>query len=371
MTKIYFHQKPFHRERQKNTFEFASKFFDVYSSLNNENKNIDNIKIANKQPFFYKVISNIVWKLPLLNIRKLPKKSEEVDFIYTWWDIPLFPKKPFIIELDNPYVMTFYNFFAFKLYKFFIKKLLLSNKCKAITCISQACKNTLTEELWEEIWKKAFVLYPRLKNQKENIKIWDKVKFIFVWFWWKWKWLFDLLIAFNQINNTNIELDIIWYKTLEIIEKYKLDKRIKFLWQLNRNEILEKMAEYDILVFPTYFESFWMVALEGLSRWLWIITTNVYALPELVKDWFNGKILKNPYLEENEKWYVEVVKMTSEYFYSKHLKTDTNEYLVKQIKESLNDAIVNYKIWKETSKKIYEEKFSEQAWEKSFLNIFK
>lgn len=371
MQKIYFHQKPFHRERQKNTLDFASKYFEVLSPLNFENKNIDNIKIVNKRSFLYRIISSFVWKIPLLNIRKLAKKSEEADFVYTWWDIPLFPKSPFVIELDNPYVMTFYNYFAFKLYKHIIKKLLLSKKCKAITCVSEACRNTLIKELWEEIGKKAFVLYPRLKNQKKNTKTWDIIKFLFVWFWWKWKWLFDLLVAFSEIKDDKINLDIIWFKSDEVVKKYANDKRISFLWQINREEILDKMSNYDVLVFPTYFESFWMVALEALSRWLWIITTNVYALPELVKDSYNWKILKNPYLKENKNWYVEVVKMTSDHFYKKYLKTDTNENFTKQIKQALEEAVIEHKNWKENSEKIYEEKFSEKSWEKSFLDILK
>lgn len=369
MQKIYFHQKPNHRERQTDTIKFASKYFEVFSPLKNSNSN--NLIIENNKSSLYKFIAFIVWKLPLLNIRKLPIISANADFIYTWWDIPLLSKKPFIIELDNPYVLTFYNYFAFKLYKIFIKFILLSKKCIAITCISESCRNTLISELWNEIWKKTFVLYPRLKSKKTNIYNWNTIKYLFVWFWWKWKWLFELLEAFSNIKNNTITLDIIWYKNLKTESLYKNDKRINFLWQISRDKILDKMSIYDILVFPTYFESFWMVALEWLSRWLWIITTNVYALPEIVKDWYNWKIIKNPYLKENKKWYVEVVKMTSNVFYKKYLKTDLNKSFSIQIEKAIIEWITECKKWKSNSTKIYEEKFSEKAWEKSFLSIFK
>lgn len=307
----------------------------------------------------------------MINLRFLPKKSENADIIYTWWDIPIFSKNKFVIELDNPYVLTFYNYFAFKIYKFIIKQLLKSDKCKAIVCISEACKNTFINEFWEGLKSKIKVLYPRVKTRIDNKNNWDIVKFLFVWFWWKWKGLFDLLDAFSQIENSKISLDIIWFRTDDIVKKYNKDKRISFLWQIKRNEVLDKMAFYDVLVFPTYFESLWMVALEALSRWLWIITTNVYALPELVKDSYNWKIIKIPYIEENKYWYVEVVRMKSEYFYKKYLKTDTNKNFTESIKNSIEISIKEYKVWKENSKKIYEEKFSEKVWEKAFLNIFK
>gem|GEM_PF-6900983 len=63
--------------------------------------------------------------------------------------------------------------------------------------------------------------------------------------------------------------------------------------------------------------------------------------------------------------------MTAEYFYKKYLKTDINKYFTEEIKKAIEISISDYKEWKENSKKIYEDKFSEKAWEKSFLDIFK
>jgi hypothetical protein len=40
--------------------------------------------------------------------------------------------------------------------------------------------------------------------------------------------------------------------------------------------------------------------LESLSRGLGVITTNVFALPEMCRNGYNGKIIKHPYLKENK-----------------------------------------------------------------------
>lgn len=363
--KIYFNQKTFHRERQSDTVKSASIFFDVITPLKN---NVDNIKTFCKQPLYLKVISYLVNKIPLINLRRISKLSETADYIYTWWDIPLFSKKPFIIELDNPYILTFYNYFAFRIYKLILRKLLLSNRCKKIVCISEACKNTLIDEFGDKILNKTQVLYPRINN-KNNINNDDKIiKFLFVWFSWRYKWVMELLESFTNIQNSNIRLNIIWFNDPIIKNKYKKDKRIVFLWKKQRNEILEKyMIEHDVLVFPTYYESFWMVALESLSRWLWIITTNVYALPEIVVDWFNWKLINHPYLKKNKLWYIEV----RDFLWVNFNKYNLNQKFISDISWSIESAISDYKTWKDNSGKLFNERFSEKVWEESFLNIFK
>jgi glycosyltransferase involved in cell wall biosynthesis len=54
------------------------------------------------------------------------------------------------------------------------------------------------------------------------------------------------------------------------------------------------MRQADVLVLPTYVESFGMVALEALAHGLALIATDVYALKELVEDGINGSLLAPP-----------------------------------------------------------------------------
>lgn len=368
---IYFNQKPFHRERQADTTKYAADFFNILSPLKKE---VDNLKTFNKTPLYIKIIIWLVDKIPMINIRKMSNLSKKADYIYTRGDIPLFTKKPFIIELDNPYVLTFYNYFAFKLFKPIIKFFLGSKKCKKIVCISEACKKTFLEEMGQKFKNKTTVLYPRIKDtvlhiQKESTII----KFIFIWLHPRLKWLYELLEAFHLIKNNNCILEIIWCKEEQLQIKYQNDKRIQFLWQIPRKDILNTyLPGADIIVFPSFFESFGIVALEWISCGLWIITTNVFALPEVCKDGYNGKIIKNPYLKENKFWFVDITKMTMTNFTEKFLKNQKpNEKMIKELKTAIEEWIKNYKTWQENSKKLYDNVFSKRAREKSFLEIFK
>lgn len=112
--------------------------------------------------------------------------------------------------------------------------------------------------------------------------------------------------------------------------------------------------------------------MEALSHGLGIITTNVFALPEVCKDGYNGKIIKNPYLPENKFGFVDVTKMTMNNFSKKYLWSPIpNQKMITEIKHAIEEGIKNYIIRKTNSKKLYNEKFNQKAREKSFLEIFK
>lgn len=53
------------------------------------------------------------------------------------------------------------------------------------------------------------------------------------------------------------------------------------------------MQHADVLLLPTYVESFGMVALEALSFGMAIIATDIYALPEMVNK-KNGALISPP-----------------------------------------------------------------------------
>lgn len=368
---IYFNQKSLHRERQADTAKYAADFFDVISPLK---KTVDNLKTFNKPPFYMSIIIWIVSKIPMINVRKMPRISESADYIYTRWDIPFFPKKPFVVELDNPYVLTFYNYFAFKLFKPIIKLLLKSKKCKKIVCISEACKKTFLKEMGEWFKNKTMVLYPRMKDSIQTINKEDKkVRFLFIGLHPRLKWLYELLEAFYAIKDDNIILEIIWFNDTILEKKYASDSRILFLWQIPRNDILSVyLPKANVLIFPSFFESFGIVALEALSHGLGIITTNVFALPEVCKDWYNWKIIKNPYIRENEFGFVDITKMTMSDFTKKYLYDATlNSSMVNDIKYAIEDSIKNYKVRQDHSKQLYNDKFCQKVREKSFLEVFK
>ena len=63
----------------------------------------------------------------------------------------------------------------------------------------------------------------------------------------------------------------------------------------SREEIADRfMTGADVLVHPTYFDSFGMVVLEAMAHGLPVIATRVYAIPEMIEDGVSGTLLDPP-----------------------------------------------------------------------------
>ena len=91
------------------------------------------------------------------------------------------------------------------------------------------------------------------------------------------------------------------------------------------------MCKSDVLIHPTYVDTFGVVVLEAIAHGLGIISTDLYALPEMVYDDINGIILNPP------------ISIWDGYLPSKHYKNLSN------IKESI-DNIDTYSFEKELEK---------------------
>lgn len=362
---IYFYQKINHRERQKDTFRYAPKRIKKFSSLKNDIDLTDKNQETKwkKNRFINKVEQLIVNYIPIVNIKRLPADSNKAEMIYTRWDIPRKSKIPFIIELDNPYILSYYNTFALKLFKPLIRTLLLQKKCHKIVCLSEACQLSLEKELGKKIKEKSIVLYPRMKDntrKKNKNKKW--VIFTFVWWHPRRKGVPELLIAFNQIKESNIELNLIWFQNNELEGKYKKDSRIKFIGKLKRKEILDNyLPQTDIFVLPSMHESFGVSVLEALSFWCWIIAVDTYAIPEMVKSKTNGILIPHPFFLKttmDSGTYIDTPQYTMWQFEKKFMKWSIRKNLVKDIKIALQSWIKNKKKRQTESKKIFQKRFS-------------
>lgn len=107
----------------------------------------------------------------------------------------------------------------------------------------------------------------------------------------------DFLI--NKYNHSKIHLTVAgkWRdpKTRSLVEKFikdnNLEKHISFVGEKINQEKWNLFENSDIFLFPTVQEAFGLVNLEAMQFGLPIITTNVGAIPEFVKDGVNGFIV--------------------------------------------------------------------------------
>jgi len=370
--KVYFNIRPTSRERMWDTPKHASEVCEVLLPSGVEQQS--SIKTyAGSTSFISKVKYEVSKKL--INKQKVDSSvSVNADLLYMWGAFPKNTKKPFILELDNPYTPAYYHLDNFKRNKNKIKAQL--DKAYKITYLSETCKNHTIELYGKDIEAKSFVNYPYMednykKNDRNNE---DIINFIFVGLNSRGKGGDELLEAFTHTKESNIRLTFVSNLSDEEKLKYQKDKRITILPPQPRvkllNEIYPKM---DVMIFPSFYESFGVVLLEALSFGMGIITLNTYATPEIVKNDYNGKLLHHPILKPtilNNKEVINCVDLRIKDFHDRYLKHDEFYYgMYEELKSAISEASSQYKSWQENSLELFNQKFSSKVWLENFKNI--
>lgn len=306
--------------------------------------------------------------LPLINAKHIKsRKLVDSDLVYSWGAI-ITNNKPYVIELDNPTSLTFYNWGAIKnpVTKHIIKNRLMENRCRKIICISEACKEGVGKIFGKTALAKCEVVYPFAKPDFTKKRKQNEVRLLFISTQFYLKGGKELLIAFEKIGKKfpNARLTVISNTPKEIIEKYREMPGITFMEaNVSKERLLSEIyPSCDIFVLPTYKDSFGLVLLEALSRGLPIVATDLYAIPEMVKHGKNGFLIEPPirYFEKNNLpsdrfWDEDIGKYAKEHEFPKVVER-LEEYLGKligdeQLRKSMADA----------SKEIFLERFSEKT----------
>ncbi|MBM3271332.1 MAG: glycosyltransferase family 4 protein [Candidatus Sericytochromatia bacterium] len=241
----------------------------------------------------------ISWKqrLPLLNIKRRPRGLPREAAVYVWGAI--MASGPFIVALDNPYALTGYNYRALGRYRRLLQALLESHRCLAIHCMSQACREGVAYLFGQAVADKAIVDYPKIRQEVQAVpESQGECRFLFIGTQFEIKGGAALLAAFEAVRKAvpSATLDCITHLPPEYESLVNRCAGLTiFPAELPREEIYQRfMRTADVLVHPTYIESFGMVVLEALAHGLAIITTDVYALKEMVHDGRNGFVLPPP-----------------------------------------------------------------------------
>jgi len=353
------------------TTKYASNICDV-KLPNVEQHSSINIYANNNKSFISKIKYQISKKI--LNKQKVDNsKVNQAELIYMWGSIPRNSNKKFIVELDNPYSLAYYHKDNFIKQKNSIKKNLRA--AHKITYLSEACKNHTLEIFGKEFEEKSFVTYPYMQNNyKKNKRDDDIVNLIFVGLNSRGKGGYELLEAFTHSKDKKLRLTFISNVDRVIKDRYKDDNRINILPPQSREKLLNEIyPKMDVMIFPSFYESFGVVLLEALSYGMAIITLNVYAIPEMVKDGYNGKLLKHPILKPtilNNKEIINCVDLRIKDFHKRYLENDEFYYgLYNDLKLSISEINVNYKQWQKNSLELFKNKFAPDIWLQNFKKI--
>ena len=299
---------------------FATKLRGFFKHLEeNENSKINFITNGN----YYELSSNKKkLLLPIFRskvfdclgiIRQIKCENKECDYIGSF---NRFIKcdRPYFIYLENPTALYEYCLGRSESYlgKKRLKKLLLDKNLKYIVCMSKACKNTVNSLLGEipshiEVTQ----IYPYIPENKriteQTIKEkCRKTKISCLYIAQSGRFIskggLEILEVFKRLELEKInsfELTIVTdYENLdaEIITEIKQLSSIRLLrFNLTYDELEQLYADTSILLHPTSDDSYGLTILEALKGGTAIISTQLYAIPEMVVSEENGYLIDPKY----------------------------------------------------------------------------
>jgi glycosyltransferase involved in cell wall biosynthesis len=377
------------RQRRRETIHNPPEWFQYTSQYNLTMMSADYTltwSVWIKKNLLHTFILWLIHFFQIPNIRYISKKHcAGIDLIHTPWQL-LINTLPYVVEIDNVWCLWMYNYWVIHwwLWKNIIRYFLRKENCRRIVCISDAAKASVINFFHDKkITDKCVTSYPYVSDKQinpQNIVVWKPVKLLFISSDFYLKWWREVVEAFRHLVATyDVALYVITKKESilqEDFEQYSTLPNIFFIeWNLSKEELYnEYYLTCDIFVLPTYMDSFWLVFLEALSSWLAIITTRMFATPEMVVDWENWYLLDSPlnifsadYTPNKERRWKDI------HTYCKHNKIFFRE-VASLLKEKLTHLLDNPKQierMKKASLDIYTKKFTESIRKPWLWNIYK
>jgi glycosyltransferase involved in cell wall biosynthesis len=279
---------------------------DGYEVLENHDLHFDTIyKKIIKIDALYSIQKNIISNFLPVNLYKAwldksKKLPDDICLTYSSGHL-IFRNEPWIVDLEYILHLSGYSFFHFRNYQSLIEKKLKSKNCKKIIPWTYAGAKSISilikdKEILEKIQPVHLAVHK--KNFLKNFKC-DKIRFLFVTSInipkdFDMKGGKEVIQAFIQLYKQydNLELIIRSYVPQEIKNKYKNEPNITFIETILPWSDLENLFKLsDIFLFPSHHTP-GLVILDAMSYELPIITTDLWATPEMVIDGENGFLIE-------------------------------------------------------------------------------
>jgi glycosyltransferase involved in cell wall biosynthesis len=220
----------------------------------------------------------------------------------------VFRDEPWVVDLEYLSILIGINTIG-NIYKKILLERLGSKNCKKIMCWTECARQSVIQNLpYENIANKTSVV-PLCVRSKKFVKKFsnDKIKLLFVGSInipgeFVGKGGREVLEAFNVLNQKykNVEIVIRSDTPANIKRKFSRFSNVRILdapmpWAMLEQEFQSS----DIFLLPAYITP-GMVILDAMSYELPVITTDVWANPEIVNDGVTGFLVKK---SECVKWY--------------------------------------------------------------------
>lgn len=320
-------------------------------------------------------------------IQRIKVNCKEGDIVFSYNRF-LKSDTDYIIYLENPLALVHYSTKRNKtvISKIKIHRYLNDPQLKAIVCLSKACYDTVNNFYDIPKTVKVEQIYPLVEKNiltsKESIRekcSKNEIKCLYISSNFSLKGGDEILEAFKQFQEegiTNIKLDIITQineLTDEQYQEIKSNKNINLYdFKFDKKELYALYNEACICLSPTRQDSFPLTLLEAMKSGNVIITTDLYAIPEMVDNNLNGFLAfpKYRFFDYNNMPNERVWNNRNKTIYSKYIDIKLVDFLVEKIKLlNLNRDIME-KMCLKSYETATEGKFDEQVILNKWNNLF-
>lgn len=319
-------------------------------------------------------------------IQVIDVKNEDSKYNYVFsYNRFLKTNKPYILYVENPLALVHYSTGRpdTVLSKRKLKKFLNDDKLKAIVCMSKACYETFPQIYDLPDKKKLKQIYPFITNENKIKKDFSKeLQCLYISSDFYLKGGSEIIEAHKKIKKENSNIRITVVTKLDKIKpsdlKYINDNRdsIEIVeFNLSKKELSELYKKSHVLLNVSRQDSFSLVALEAMKYGNVILSTDLYALPEMVENNFNGFLIgpKYRFFREDNMPNIGVWNDRRNTIYSDFIDLKIVDFLVDKIKTLDNDRNLLLEMGDNSFNKAtnseFDSMFIESSWEDLFNGI--
>ncbi len=243
----------------------------------------------------------------LINRKNIDSPIEDVDMAYLSGSF-LKNDFPYVTEMDNPAVFTYYSLPSFfsRVNRKRLVSALSSGRLVKILALSEASRRSFLN-YFDGFGDKVEVVYPPLsksiRESKSHVDE-DCIKFTFVANLFYAKGGLELLKAVESLEKSYLKrmrLTIVSRTFPQAsYERFSRGFPVTIHNSIARDAVFGLLSESDVLVHPTFNDSFGMIVLEAVASGLGVIANDVFAVPEMVSDGWNG-FLNEPAISPYDK----------------------------------------------------------------------
>jgi len=262
---------------------------------------------------------------------------------------PIFTKNNWIYSVANFQEAMAFNFCGCPIPRSvraaYMQHLFLKKKFKKLIFWSEAGRKTLQtygKITNTRILEKSVVVYPAIRKIPENLIHYneDSINILFSGDFFR-KGGVNVVDTFEEIQNKyeNIKLILCCDEQLdfntenisirnEYLNKIKKNRRIDFRGRVSRDEMIHAiLPQTDIYLLPTYAEAFGYAILEAMAYGIPVISTNIFAIPEMIEHEKTGYLIDiNAY--DCDKLFKGYVVKEIPLDFKRHINKKLKEYLL-------------------------------------------